>query len=194
MLRVYVCGAHSVGKTTLIEKVVGNIKIHYEIEVARKIIYDMSLSIDRRDPFKHPDLFETLQVLFIDEQDRIERINDDLNRDYIFDRGLDALAYVKYYLSEECYHRMLNLQSTKNCIRRAKESLVFVINPTPECIVCDGLRKHPAIGELNELNSTLQQIFSSLEINYRVIDFIDLKRRINLVINSIVEYRSRADI
>ena len=63
MLRVFICGAHSVGKTTLVDEVGKELpNIHKQAEVARKVIKDLNLRREDFDPRINPAKFEELQI------------------------------------------------------------------------------------------------------------------------------------
>ena len=118
MIRVFVCGAHSVGKTTLVNAVGEELNIHVEAEVARKVIADLNLRREDFDPLVNPAKFEELQEKILEAQCTVEKRNSSNGRSYIADRGIDPLVYSTVYLGEESTRKLLNLPSTRECINR----------------------------------------------------------------------------
>ena len=118
MLRVFVCGAHSVGKTTLVNAVGKELNLHVEAEVARKVIKDLNLQREDFDPKLNPTKFEELQERILEAQCKVEEHNARNGTSYIADRGIDPVVYSQLYLGESSMKRLLNLPSTKECINR----------------------------------------------------------------------------
>ena len=118
MLRVFVCGAHSVGKTTLVNAVGKELNLHVEAEVARKVIKDLNLQREDFDPKFNPSKFEELQEKILEAQCKVEERNSRNGTPYIADRGIDPVVYSQLYLGEGSMKRLLNLPSTKECINR----------------------------------------------------------------------------
>ena len=118
MLRVFICGAHSVGKTTLVDEVGKEVNLHVEAEVARKVIKDLNLRREDFDPKINPAKFEELQEKILEAQCEVERRNLCNGTSYIADRGIDPLVYALVYLGEDSMKRLLNLPSCKECVDR----------------------------------------------------------------------------
>ena len=120
MIRVFICGAHSTGKTTVLNRLLsepGN-DLHGETEVARRVIKDLGWHRDDFDPTKHPERFFDLQMKIIQAQCQVNRKNNDLKRSYISDRGVDPLIYCKMYLGEERLNELLNVKEAMECLER----------------------------------------------------------------------------
>lgn len=118
MLRVFVCGAHSVGKTTLVNEVGRQLNLHVEAEVARKVIKDLNLRREDFDPNTNPSKFEELQERILEAQCKVEENNSKNGTPYIADRGIDPIVYSLLYLGEDSMKRLLSLPSSKECINR----------------------------------------------------------------------------
>ena len=119
MLRVFICGAHSVGKTTLVDEVGKELpNIHKQAEVARKVIKDLNLRREDFDPRINPAKFEELQIKILEAQCEAEKRNSRVGRSYIADRGIDPLVYALVYLGKDSMKRLLNLPSSQECINR----------------------------------------------------------------------------
>ena len=128
MKRIFICGAHSTGKSTLVQQIAKRIPIHVESEVARKIIEDLKLKREDFDPRVNPARFEELQEMIIEAQSELEKQNALLGRSYISDRGPDPLIYAEMYLGKNKLSRLLSLPTTHECIDRFVTTLFFRSN------------------------------------------------------------------
>jgi len=189
MLRVFVCGAHSVGKTTLVNKVGKEMNLHIQAEVARNVIKDLNLRREDFDPKINPTKFEELQERILEAQCKVEECNSRNGTPYIADRGIDPLIYSLLYLGEESMKRLSNLPSTKECINRYKNSLMFVVRPYPECLQTDDIRLVPKMEELINYTNIMEKVLQENDIPYTVIDVLDLKKRVDIVKEKILEYK-----
>lgn len=118
MLRVFICGAHSVGKTTLVNEVGKRLNLHVEAEVARKVITDLNLRREDFDPKTNPSKFEELQERILEAQCKVEEQHSRSGTPYIADRGIDPLVYSLMYLGENSMKRLLSLPSSQECLSR----------------------------------------------------------------------------
>ena len=120
MLRVFICGAHSTGKTTLLDRLLSELDQNLVAvdEVARKIIAEQGWQRKDFDPKIHPDTFYELQLKILQEQLRKDKELCDKNTPYISDRGLDPIIYCKMYLGEEWLQKIMNSIEAKECIKR----------------------------------------------------------------------------
>ncbi|KAK3753723.1 hypothetical protein QZH41_013808 [Actinostola sp. cb2023] len=179
--RIFICGAHSVGKTTLAEALAVETGFHLVSEVARTIIKEMGLKRDDYDPRSKPSQFKELQQLILASQAEIESRNDRLKRSYICDRAIDPVVYAMVYLGEKEAKDLLQQETTKQNITRYRSSLIFVIKPYPECISHDDVRLPPNMDELNVFTSTMENLLRELQIPYTLIDTLDLKERVQII-------------
>ena len=119
MIRVFICGAQSTGKTTLFDSLLSepDNDLHGEAEVARKIIEDLRWQREDFEPTKNPDNFYDLQLKIMKGQSQIDKTNNDLKRSYISDRGIDPLIYCKMHL-EGRFEELLGTEEAKECLKR----------------------------------------------------------------------------
>ncbi|XP_071941216.1 uncharacterized protein [Antedon mediterranea] len=192
LVRVYLCGAHSTGKTTLLGDVCKELPdIKKESEIARQVLDGMSPE-DRRtaiDYRNQPEKFEQLQRLILESQCEVDRknaLNEDLEG-YIADRGIDPVVYAALYLGDKAKDSLLSLPVTKECIQRFKNSLIFVVHPHKECMKKDGVRITPVWNELTRFTEILTQLLDHLQINYVPITVLDRNERCQIVVNQIQE-------
>ncbi|XP_001635923.2 uncharacterized protein LOC5515746 [Nematostella vectensis] len=189
LLRIFICGSHSVGKTTLVKLLARQTQIHDEAEVARRVIHNLGLHRDDFDPEKNPKRFLKLQEEIIREQSRTEQRNSECCRSYIADRGIDPVVYAAEYLGEKEADYLLSLAETQESIARYQTSLVFVIKPFPECFMEDNVRLSPRIDEAVAFTAAMEALLHRLQITYTLIDVLDVQERVNIVKEKIAEWR-----
>ncbi|XP_071943068.1 uncharacterized protein [Antedon mediterranea] len=197
LVRVYLCGAHSTGKTTLLGDVCKELpEIKKEAEIARQVLEGMSLE-DRRtaiDFRNQPEKCEKFLRLVLESQCEVDRknaLNEDLIEGYIADRaGIDPLVYAASYLGDKVKDSLLSLPVTQECIKRYKNdknALIFVVHPHKECMKEDGIRPTPVWNELTRYTEILTQLLDHLQINYIPITVLDRTERCQIVVNQIQE-------
>lgn len=72
VLRIYICGAHSTGKTTLLNDLKPHLKINFVEEVARNIIQKHNWKREDFLPDVHPSTFTQLNKEILQAQVNIE--------------------------------------------------------------------------------------------------------------------------
>lgn len=190
MLRVFICGAHSVGKTTLVNEVGKKLSLHVEAEVARKVIKDLNLRREDFDPETNTSKFEELQEKILEAQCKVEEQHSRNGTPYIADRGIDPLVYSLMYLGENSMKRLLSLPSSQECVNRYRTSLVFVVRPFRECLQTDDIRLVPKMEELSKFTNLMEKVLQDNRIPFTVIDVLDLKKRVDIVQEKIMEHGS----
>mgnify|MGYP000129167442 FL=1 len=76
------------------------------------------------------------------------------------------------------------------CMIRYRNSLVFVVQPFPECLCPDHIRLVPKMDELVEYTIKMEAVLQENEIPYTLIDVLNLKERVEIVKQKIMEYRA----
>lgn len=102
VIRIYICGPHSTGKTTLLNDLkphLGSIKI--VDEVARGIIKKHGWTRDDFIPNKHPDVFQQLNLEILAAQIEVERSYSALGQGESFTHLINqvySLSNFSYYV------------------------------------------------------------------------------------------------
>ena len=187
MLRVFICGAHSTGKTTLLKRFRKLSEPDQNLsavnEVARKIIEKHGWQKKDFDPKIHPDTFYELQLKILQEQLRKDEELCDKNTSYISDRGLDPIIYCKMYLDEDWFQMIMNSIEAKECIKRHKaiNTTTVVLLPHEECLQEDGVRLQPKMDELKKFTDLLLNFLEEHDIKFETIAVLDLDKRVSLL-------------
>ena len=155
-LRIYVCGAHSTGKTTLARHISRELGLPLINEVARQVIAEFEIS------------FETLRVDLNragDYQREVFRRQIEVEQRYpegfVSDRSFDNLAYAARH--SNVIHELID-DAALRYFERVRESLVFFVRPHRECMEYDGMREQVDWDEINRIDGMLDFILSWQQI------------------------------
>lgn len=66
---------------------------------------------------------------------------------------------------------------------------MFVVRPYPECLQTDDIRLVPKMEELINYTNIMEKVLQENDIPYTVIDVLDLKKRVDIVKEKILEYK-----
>ena len=177
-LRIYVCGAHSTGKTTLARHLAEELGLPLINEVARQVMAEMELT------------FETLRVdlhrVAAYQREVFRRqiqVEERYPEGFVSDRAFCNLAYAARHskilgdlLAEE------NSQRYFEHLRR--HGLVFFVRPHRECMQDDGMRERVAWDEINRIDGMLDFIFGWQRIPCVGISELNMKDRVRTAMTS----------
>ena len=169
-LRIYVCGAHSTGKTTLARHLARELRLPLINEVARQVIAEMELS------------FETLRV-DVNRAGEYQRevfkrqmeVEERYPNGFVSDRTFDNLAYAARHSS------VIPQLLDADCMRyfqRVRESLVLYVRPHRECMSNDGIREQVEWDEINRIDGILDFLLAWQQIPCVGISELNMKDRI----------------
>ena len=173
------CGASSVGKTTLANDWCSKHKDYHHIqEIARDIMRrkgitreDLLTSLDTEDMT----LFFDLQCHIMEEQNQRELAT--CGEPFISDRGPDPLVYVYERMGQEGLDRLLATPATTECLQRYRESLVVVLCPLP-MVTDDGFRMVPKKEEQYQFARDSGKLLNQCNIPYIYMDVTDRWERL----------------
>lgn len=175
-LKIFLVGAHSTGKTTILEHIYERYNINKIHETAREIIqkYGGSLKDIRCDL----ELSKRFQRDIIEQQIEKEKRTDN---PFIADRGLDIIAYF-------CEHTLdtseiLSKDYVREYLNKYKddESVVFFIRPEKCLIEDDGVREDLSPEDIYKMDGIIKYILESYNINYITLRTKNLNERIRAV-------------
>ncbi|XP_065888943.1 uncharacterized protein [Dysidea avara] len=131
--RIILCGASSVGKTTIATEWCKRHKEYHHIqEVARDVMKEHNINRDhmtdslKSDPKK--EVFLKLQQLILEAQNRHEK-GIPSNQSYISDRGPDPIVFTYVYVNREAAQKLAESNEGRQCIERYKKCLVAMLCP-----------------------------------------------------------------
>ncbi len=180
-LRIYVCGAHSTGKTTLARHVAREMGLPLINEVARQVIAELELS------------FENLRVNLRQAGEyqaevfrRQLEIEETFPGGFVSDRSFDNLAYAARHTN--ILPQLLD-EPTNRYFDRVRRSLVFFVRPHPECMSNDGARERVEWDEINRIDGILDFVFSWQRIPCIGISELNMKDRVRTAMSAVEFYR-----
>lgn len=180
-LRIYVCGAHSTGKTTLARHIARELGLPLINEVARQVIAEMELS------------FETLRV-DIHRAGEYQRevfrrqieVEERHTGGFVSDRTFDNLAYAaRHSLSVA---RILDADAMRY-FARVRDSLVFYVRPHRECMSDDGMREQVQWDEINRIDGIVDFLLAWQQIPAIGIGELNMKDRVRTAMAAVRMYQ-----
>lgn len=180
-LRIYVCGAHSTGKTTLARHLANQLGLPLINEVARQVIAEFELS------------FETLRVdierageyqreVFRRQLEVEERYPDG----FVSDRSFDNLAYAARH--SLVLPDLIDAEAERY-FERVRQSLVFFVRPQRECMQNDGMREQVAWDEINRIDGMLDLLLGWHRIPCVGVSELNMKDRIRTAMTAVRLYQ-----
>lgn len=180
-LRIYVCGAHSTGKTTLARHVAKELGLPLINEVARQVIAEMELS------------FETLRVDVTRAGEyqrevfkRQMEVEERYPNGFVSDRTFDNLAYAARHSA------VIPQLLDADCMRyfaKVRESLVLYVRPHRECMSNDGVREQVEWDEINRIDGILDFLLAWQQVPCIGISELNMKDRVRTAMCAVKLYQ-----
>jgi len=182
-LRIYVCGAHSTGKTTLARHLSQELGLPLINEVARQVMAEMELS------------FETLRVdlrqvgTYQKEVFRRQlKVEDRFPEGFVSDRAFCNLAYAARH-SNALPELLASPDAVAYFEHLRTHGLVFFVRPHRECMQDDGFRERVAWDEINRIDGILDFIFGWQQIPCIGISELNMKDRVRTALTAVRLYQ-----
>lgn len=175
-MRVYFCGASSVGKTTLARLVAKKYKLHLLHEVARNVL------AERQYPgglaAMAGDLGEvtSYQVEVFERQIAAE---DSAGDDFVSDRMADNLVYAAIRAEAGTVHRLLAKED--GYLERVRSGIVFFVRPHRHLLRNDGVRADAVWDEVLRQDGAVMMLLHLLHIPYIPISCPEIADRLRVV-------------
>ena len=187
--RIVLCGASSVGKTTLANDWCRKHKKFQHIqEVARDVMKRDNLTREHLERSLQTDkqVFLNLQHEIIKEQDRREQ-EFVLNRQsFISDRGPDPVVYVHNFVGKEEANKLIDSKPVQSCFERYQNSLVVILSILDQS-TDDGFRLVPNKAEQEQFTETLMSLLDEHHIPYLYMRETDRKLRLECLENAVTK-------
>ena len=152
--RIYVAGAHSVGKTTLarwVQRVTG---YHYMAEWPRRLIAEWEVSLDTM----RVDVARTGEFQLEAYRRHVE-CEDALETPYLADRtALDVVAYTGRHTL--VVPQLVAAAADYSARLREPRTLVLFVRPHPSLLAADGVRESPSWDEVVRVDAVLEFLFA----------------------------------
>lgn len=182
-LRIYVCGAHSTGKTTLARHLAQELGLPLINEVARQVMAEMELS------------FETMRV-DLRQVSQYQRevfrrqihVEERFPEGFVSDRAFCNLAYAARH-SNALPDLLASQEAQDYFVHLRRHGLVFFVRPHRECMQDDGFRERVAWDEINRIDGILDFVFSWQQIPCIGIGELNMKDRVRTAMTAVRLYQ-----
>ncbi|KAI4145446.1 MAG: hypothetical protein L6R39_003798 [Caloplaca ligustica] len=191
---IYIIGAQSTGKTTLVTALATYFEQHpadtANTLVRPKVITEVARGVLQRHNFTADDIVSSktraleLQRLILGAQCEAERAA--CNEWYISDRsGLDPLVYARQYVGINEASTLMREDTWQYLERKMRTGLVIVCEAGGEWLIDDGVRLMPQDRKnWLEMHTTFCEMLDELHIDFHVlpVSFRDLSSRVEFVV------------
>lgn len=160
-MRIYVCGAHSTGKTTLARQIADETGLPLLGEVARQVLAERELSLDalRSDIKTVNDYQKAVFHRQIEQEAQCEN--------FVSDRSFCNLAYAARHST--IFSSLVDSKKAEEYFNKVRESLVFFVRPHPALLTSDGIRERNDWDEVIRIDGMID-----LLLNWKVIPAIGI--------------------
>lgn len=173
-MRVYICGSHSGGKSTLARYISRVQDLPLIPEVARQVLIEMQLSLAelRTDPDKIADFQRTLFF----RQIEIERAT---GHSFVSDRAFDNIAYAAQHTT--ICAALTRTDEFAQYMRWVARGRVFFIRPHKSLVQEDGVRETPTWEGILQIDGMIKLLLEMHEVPYLSIATPSMQERIRTV-------------
>lgn len=175
-LRVYICGSHSTGKTTLARWIATTYGLPFVNEVARAVLAEMETTFDRMR--LDLGLVAKYQVEVFKRQASAE---DKAGHRFVSDRAFDNLAYAAAHTL--MLDSIMSEPGFRLYVERlhAPGSILFLIRPHRQILVADGTREAPDWDEVVRIDGMVRLLFELHGLDYVSIGAANMAERARTV-------------
>ncbi len=173
-IRIYFVGAHATGKTTLARYVRDRYGLTLISEVARSILAEMEVSLDRLR--SNLDQVNRYQVEVFRRQIEAER---DAGDAFVSDRAFCNLAYTANHGT--VMHELFRDPALDDYMRWVAGGLVFFVRPHPDLIQSDGVRAAVRWEDVVLIDGMVKLLLEMYAIPYIIIGTLSMQERVRLV-------------
>jgi nicotinamide riboside kinase len=175
-MRIYFCGSHSSGKTTLCRYVSSKYNIPMLNEAARAILSEKELNIDslRYDLDISDDYQTSVFKRQLDEEQKLSS--------FVSDRSLlDCLAYTAQH--SRCLSNLINLPEVEPYVSslRKQDSVIFYVRPSKATLKSDGVRETISWDGIVAIDSYIKFMLEMWQLHYFQINTDSMQERCKLI-------------
>lgn len=175
-MKIYIIGAHSIGKSTLARFVSEKYKLPMLTEVARSVLSERELQVDVLR--SNLDVVDSYQSEVFYRQITTEEKYDS----FVSDRSLiDCLAYSAQH--SRVAHTLVADKSFKHYIQSLKYNnvIIFFVQPTTATLKNDGVRENISWDGVVSISSQIKLLLELYDINHIQINTDSMQERIRLI-------------
>lgn len=174
-MRIYIAGAHSVGKSTLARYIAKKYNLHFISEVARAVLAERELNIEtlRVDLDTVDDYQKTIFYRQVEEEKKY--------KSFVSDRTFDNLAYAAHHSRILC--EIVNSNEFKEYIETLKQndSIIFFVRPNKITMKNDGVRETVVWDEIIRIDAMIKLLFELYNVKYINVSVESMQERTKLI-------------
>lgn len=183
-MRIYFCGSHATGKSTLVRYTSEKYNLPTIHETARMILSEQELQIDSlRSNLEAADSYQ--KSIFFRQISEEKKYNS-----YVSDRCLiDILSYSAEY--SRMFQTLLKSPELSNYINNIKSPDVFIffIRPSMATMKSDGVRENLIWERIISIDAQIKLLFEIFQIKYFQINTDNIQERIKLIDNILPAFK-----
>jgi len=182
-MKVYICGAHSCGKTTLARYVSEKYDVPMITEVARMILSEKELHLDSLRT--NLDVVDDYQFNIFNRQVEQENKYDS----FVSDRSFDCLAYAAQH--SRILPKLLKSKELELYINDLKspDSYIFFVRPSKVTLKEDGIRESLSWDGIIAIDAQVKFLCEMFQLRYFQINTDSMQERVRLI-DSILSLRA----
>lgn len=183
-MRVYVCGAHSTGKTTLARHISDRTGLPLLNEVARQVMAEREMTFEQvRADLRAVNEYQ--RAVFV----RQVEIEHNAEGGFVSDRAFDNLAYAARHSEVLC--ELLDDPKMSSYFDRVRNSLVFFVRPHPSLLAEDGMREASNWDEVMRIDGVIDFLLAWQRIPAIGISELGLRNRLRTAMTAVDLYRRK---
>jgi hypothetical protein len=172
-MRVYLVGSHNVGKTTLSRWISETYNLPMITEVARTVLSELELSLDRL-------RYDLKAVTEYQRQVFTRQIQAEKGQEhFVSDRAFDALAYTAEHALG--FSKILESSACQEYMKRVASGTVFFVRPHLEILRSDGVRESPVWEGVVRIDGMIKLLLEMYNIPYMPIASLSMQERVRAV-------------
>jgi len=172
--RIYFVGAHATGKTTLARYVRDRYNLPLISEVARSILAEMEIGLERLR--SHTETVNRYQLEVFRRQIQAER---EAGNEFVSDRAFCNLAYTANHGT--IMHEIFRDPALDEYMRWVAAGCVFFVRPHQELVIADGVRAGLRWEDVVMIDGMVKLLLEMYAIPYIIVASLEMQERVRLV-------------
>ena len=174
-MKIYICGAHSCGKTTLAHYISEKYGLTMITEVARQVLSENEYNLNSLRT--NLDIVDSYQEQVFHRQLSEEK----KYQNFVSDRSFDNLAYAAQH--SRILKKLLDSQDLKDYVNSLKENnvVIFFVRPSKATLKADGVREALNWEGIIAIDAMVKFLLEMFELPYYQINMENMQERIRMI-------------
>lgn len=174
-MKIYICGAHSCGKTTLAHYISEKYGLTMITEVARQVLSENEFNLNS--------LRTNLEIVDSYQEQVFHRqlTEEKKHQNFVSDRSFDNLAYAAQH--SRILKKLLDSQELKDYINSLKERdvIIFFVRPSKATLKADGVREPLNWEGIIAIDAMVKFLLEMFELPYYQINMENMQERTRMI-------------